>query len=262
MTIASFPDPKKVSEAEAEIAEFETSSVPGLWTAVSKPQILAEMRSRVRDPFKINQGRQPFCGPASIVFELVRKNPVRYVKICRSIYEIGGFQGQTQWIKASDRLPKSQGELQMPQADWMVLATLREAENLIFPIDPNAPETIRNLSGMTKSWEIAGWMKEVLGYTRVRYRNAYIMGDLKAMQESDFAIQSGGVGFALITAEGLLLNKPPKIPYPSHWIVLLGNLETIAENQIGFDIYTWGRKMTVKTDLKSLKKYLWGVVFG
>jgi hypothetical protein len=262
MTVISFPDPHKISEADAAIAEFEASPVPGSWSALSKPKILEELRSRVRDPFKVNQGKQPFCGPASIVFELVRKNPERYVKLCKSIYELGSFQCQTKWIKASDRLQKSIGELRMPQVDWMVFATLREAENLIFPIDPNAPEIVRSLSGMTKSWEIAGWMKEVLGYNRIRYRNAYVRGDLKAMQEADLAIQAGGVGFALITAEGLLLNKPPRVPYPSHWIVLLGNLETIADSQISFDIYTWGRKMNVKTDLSSLKKYLWGIVFG
>jgi hypothetical protein len=116
------------------IANFEKSNVPGVWATLDKNQVLADMRSRLADPFQVNQGGQPFCGPASILFELIRKQPLRYVQVCQSIFETGGFQGQTTRIKASQTLVKSRGRLRLSQADWMVLATLREAENSILTL--------------------------------------------------------------------------------------------------------------------------------
>lgn len=249
--------------------EFEQSSAPSVWPYLDKNQVVADMRSRINDPFQVNQGGQPFCGPAAILFELVRKQPLRYAQICRSLFETGSFQTRTKRVEAPTRLCQSHGQLRMPQADWMVLATLRNAENLIFPVDPNSPDIIRNLSGMTKSWEMKGWVREVLGYSKFKYDHTYIFGELEALQEAADCIANGGVALALITAEGLLENKHPLLPYPSHWISILGNL-SIQEGTIGkpnsgrvsFDIYTWAQKRHVDVNQDTFKDYLWGIVLG
>ena len=157
----------------------------------------------------------------------------------------------------------------MPQVDWMVLSSLRESENLIFPVEPNAPEIIRNISGMTKSWEMAGWAREILGGRDVKSHYAYFSGDLEALRAADLAIKAGGFAFALITAEGMLGNKPPLIPYPSHWVALLGNVAIREESsgkvdrsRVSFDIYTWGRKMRVDIAKKSFENYFWAAITG
>lgn len=263
------PNPILVQQALQATLDFENSIAPSLWPNLDKKQVVADMRSRINDPFLVNQGGQPFCGPAAILFELVRKQPLRYAQICRSLFETGSCQTQTKHVEAPPRLRQSQGQLRMSQADWMVLATLRNSENLIFPVDPNAPEIIRNLSGMTKSWEMNGWAREVLGYTNVKYDHTYIFGELDALQEAANAIAKGGVAFALITAEGLLENQHPLVPYPSHWISLLGNISiqpgTFGQpnsGKISFDIYTWAQKRHVDVSQDTFKDYLWGIVMG
>jgi hypothetical protein len=253
-------DPKLVQTALAEIDAFEKSAASGVWGSLNKATIVAEMRSRVNDPFQINQGGQPFCGPAAVLFELVRKQPLRYVRICQSLFETGYFQGANHWISAPDELRKdSHGDLKMGQADWMVLATLRQSENLLFPVEPNAPDLIRNLAGMTKSWEMRGWIKEILGYRKSEYYHAFLMNDMSALNQATAAVQAGGVAFFLITAEGMLQNSPPPIPFPSHWIALLGNV-SVANNQVGFDVYTWSKKLRIDIDMPSFKKYFWAAV--
>jgi hypothetical protein len=164
---------------------------------------------------------------------------------------------------------KRQLQKRMPQVDWMVLSALRESENLLFSIDASAPRIIRNISGMTKSWEMAGWAREILGGREVKCHYAYFSGDLPALQAAGAAIQAGGFAFALVTAEGMLGNQPPPIPYPSHWIVLLGNI-AISEGNFGkldracvsFDVYTWGRQMRVDIAKDSFEKYFWAAVAG
>lgn len=255
------PDPKLIQSTNAAIAAFEQSSSPSQWEFLDKATIVQDLRSRVSDPFQISQGGQPFCGPAAVLFELARKQPLRYVQICQSLWERGGLQGTTRWIAAPDQLRQaSQGDLQMSQIDWMVLATLREAETLLFPVEPNAPLIIRNIAGMTKSWEMRGWIREILGYRKTEYYHAYLMNDISALTQAANAVRSGGVAFMLITAEGMLQNNPPPIPFPSHWVALLGNVT--IQNQVSFDVYTWSKKLHVDLDLSSFKKYFWAGVTG
>jgi len=256
------PDAQLVQQAEAAIADFEKSIAPGAWPFLDKATIIADLRSRVRDPFQINQGGQPFCGPASVLFGLIRKQPLHYVEICRSLFLVGGFQGATQYIASSDELRQnSRGNLQMGQADWMVLSTLRDIEHTLFPVEPNAPEMIRNITGMTKSWELKGWMREILGYKSVNYYQAYLSNDVEALNQAIAVVNAGGIACALITAEGMLTDKPPMVPFPSHWIGLLGNV-AIQGDQISFDIYTWSRCMRLTMDMGSFKKYFWAAVSG
>ncbi len=262
LTGGYLPVPGLVEEAEAAIAAFEQSIAPGAWSFLDKATIIADMRARIHDPFQVNQGGQPFCGPAAVLFTLLCKQPLRYVEMCQSLFLIGGFQGYNHYVVSSERLRQdSHGNLQMGQADWMMLATLREAENLIFPVEPNAPDLIRNLAGMTKSWEMKGWVQEILGYKTVHYNHAYLMNDISAMQEAAMAIEAGGVAFALITAEGMLENTPPLVPFPSHWIALLGNI-SVQGNPVTFDLYTWSKQLRLTMDSGSLKKYLWATVTG
>jgi hypothetical protein len=251
------------------VADFEQSNTPGVWTSIDKKQLLLEMRSRLVDPFQVNQGGQPFCGPASILFELIRKQPLRYVQICRNLFETGSFQATTARIQASKRLCQSRGRLRMGQADWMILSTLRESENVIFPVEPDAPDILRNLAGMTKSWEMKGWTREVLGYRKVKYIHTYIYGEFEALKETEAVIASGGVAFALITAAGLLGSKKPFLPYPNHWITILGNISIQGgdwleddNGRISLDIYSWARKYHVDLDEGPFQDYFWGVVMG
>jgi hypothetical protein len=253
-------DPAQVPLALATLAQFEQSSAPSAWPYLEKDILLAELRARVQDPFQVSQGGQPFCGPASVLFDLVRQQPQRYVQICWSLFTTGGFQGHGHFIAASEALRRaSRGDLKMSMVDWMLLATLRDSESDLFPVEPNAPDLIRNLAGMTKSWELKGWVTELLGYKSVKYDHAYLINDASAMTHAATALQAGGVAYALITAEGMLGDRPPLLPFPSHWVTILGNI-AVQGDPVHFDIYTWSKCLRLTMDPTSFKKYLWATV--
>jgi len=253
--------PDVLQQAESKIEDFAASAMPGIWTLLNKATLAKEMRDRVHNPYRVCQGGQPFCGPASVLFELVRKNPVKYVEICSYLYLLGGFHTASRYIPSSDDVRRATyGDLRMSQADWMVLATLRDMENVLFPVEPNAPDWVRNLAGMTKPWEMCGWIKEILGYKTVECNYAFI-NDIPALKKAAEVIRAGGVAFALISAEGMLTDEPPLFSLPTHWIGLVGNV-SIQPDAIAFDIYTWSKKMRLKMDPASFKKYFWAVITG
>lgn len=257
-------------QAMLALNQFQASDQPGVWPHLNKDKIIKDIRARLQNPFSVNQGQQPFCGPACILFELIRKFPLRYVELCRDLFETGGFQAQSRRIQTSAKLrDASQGNLRMGPADWMILATLRESENLIFPVEPNAPDIVRNLAGMTKSWEMKGWVREILGYDHVDYVHTYVLRDLTALKKAQSIIDQGGVAFGLITARALLSDDPPRITAPDHWIAIVGNINIQKgtfwrhdSGHVSFDVFTWAKQVTVKADESPFEDAFWGVVLG
>jgi hypothetical protein len=260
---------------EQQLAKFARSTQTGVWNHLDKQQIIDDLRDRINNPYQIQQGEQPFCGPAAVVFELIRKQPARYIEICQNLYEYGSFQGYTKKIVAAGRLCRSYGNLRMAQADWMILATLRDCANKIVPVHPKAPKLIREIGGITKPWEINGWVKELLGYAQTKSHPTPISGEFRALQEAHSTIESGGVAFALINSQGLLGNNSFLASrfhrvYPNHWVTIVGNISIepptkITKNKhsrVEFDIYSWGRKIRVSTDTATIKDFFWGVTVG
>ena len=163
----------------------------------------------------------------------------------------------------------------MAQADWMLLATLRDCANTIVPVHPKAPRLMRELGGITKPWEINGWAKELLGYSQMKSHPTILSGEFRALQEADSAIKDGGVAFGLINSQGLLgtnsfLAARFHRIYPNHWVTIVGDISIepphkITKNKqsrVQFDMYSWGRKIHVNTDTATIKDFFWGVTVG
>lgn len=260
---------------DERLANFARSPQTGVWKHLDKQQIVRDLHDRIVDPYQIQQGEQPFCGPAAVVFELIRRQPHRYIDICQSLYESGSFVGTTKTIVAAGRLCRSYGNLRMAQADWMLLATLRDCANMLVPVHPKAPKLIREFGGMTKPWEVNEWVRELLGYTVTKAYPTPLWNEFRALQEAQKTIDAGGVAFGLINSQGLLGNNSFLASrfhriYPNHWVTILGNISIDSVSQVAkkkraivnFDIYSWGRKIKVNTDAAAIRDYFWGITIG
>jgi hypothetical protein len=262
-TVVDVPDLDPVQEA---IDRFEQSSRPGIWPYIQKTALLADIRQTLSNPFSINQNYTPFCGPAAIVFELVSKQPSRYVAICQSLYETGSFQGRTKQVKPSQTLLTSKIRQGISEADWMLMAALRDTENALFPIDASSGEFVNNIAGITTPWEMKGWAYEILGYDQVNYESTYVYGEFEAIRKAHQVRQRGGVGFLMIDA-AMLGGETPSVAYPNHWVSYLDGLQIddgIWHRQdsghIRFNCYSWGRKISVDLGEGPFEDYMWGVV--
>jgi hypothetical protein len=249
------------------LQQFVQSDRPSCWPGIEKALLIRQMSDRLANPFCVNQGGQPFCGPTAVLFELIRKRPLRYIDICQQLYETGEFKGVSRTIGTTARLRQSQGNLRMAVADWLILATLRDANNILFPVDPNAPTFARNMSGITKPWEMVGWLREVMGYRHVKFRYSFFFGDLAGLQYAQEVIDRGGIALMLITTEQMLTAKPGTITMPNHWIALLGNVVVdpapwpwqLDRGQVRFTAYSWGRSYGIDMPGPAFVDRFWGV---
>ncbi len=255
------PDLTPDDLVSSAIDEFERSTEPGVWPQIDKAPLIEQLRERRLDASKIRQRRSQFCGPTSIVYELARTQPRRYVALCRQLYETGGFWSRTNRIDAPASLRASRVGQRMTAADWMLIATMRNEENLLFGTLPDSTGLVSGLEGMTNHWEMEGWTSEILLKDDVVNTTTFLWGELDALHYGHQVWLAGGHAFLLIHTA--LFDEPGAIvpPWPDHWVVYQGGLDEVGE-RIRFDVYTWGRIEHVDTTLEHLEDCLDVVVTG
>lgn len=258
--------PKTVEEA---INQFANSNLPSKWPHINKTDLLNDIRQTVADPYRVNQNRTPFCGPASITFELVRKQPIQYVRFLKQLYEIGQFKTKTgKIVKAGRKLLASKKPDEISVADWVFIGTLRDAKNLFVSVkSEGGTDFPSRIAGGTGVPAMKSWTKHVLGFRKAKYKSAIFFGDIKTLKKANSALRRGGVAFPVIH-KGLIEEiytdwGGPQIP--NHWVVFLGNLQVKRRNvadSVQFDLYSWGQKFHIKTDKRTFRQYYTGVVIG
>jgi hypothetical protein len=236
---------------------FRNSPRPGVWRHIEKADLVRDMEDKINNPSRVDQLDQPVCGPTAIVYELVSRQPARYVQICQELYETGSFHALTEDIWASEDLLNSEPHLSL--ADWMLIGTLRDHANLYFGIDSE----VSGIEGLSTPWEMEEWTRLILGY-HPEYTSTYLYGELDALREGEGALARGGVAFLMI--DGDLVKWDWVIEHcqsycPKHWVSLLGNVG-IEGGVVQFSVYTWGSERDLAKDVDDFENCMWGVVTG
>jgi hypothetical protein len=248
---------------ELELQAFEASPAPGVWAGIDKAGLIADLRATLADPItQVNQNQAQFCGPTAIVLELVERSPRRYVRLCRQLFETGSFTGRTKTVTASEGLRAATVGQGMSPVDWMLIATMRESENAIFPVDPDAGEVMGGAQGFTTPWEMDGWAGEILLCDTTAISTTFVWGEFDAIRYAEQVRAGGGVAFVLVHSELFNPDQSSSIPpWPDHWIVYRGGLWE-ADGRIDFDVYTWGSIRHVSVPADRFESCMFAVVTG
>ncbi|MEM7339048.1 MAG: hypothetical protein AAF467_10400 [Actinomycetota bacterium] len=247
------------SRADIAAAEFERSEQAGVWAAIDKATLLGNVRDRQNRAIEIDQERSNFCGPTSVVYELARTQPRRYVEMCRQLYETGGFWSRSERVEAPQSLRSDAVGQKMDPADWMLIATMRNAENALFKVKAASRGIRSGLEGMTHPWEIKGWAEEILGKDDVDVKTCFVFGELDAIKRAQEAFDAGGSAFILLNMAVLKSGERDIPPWPDHWVVFHGNLD-ITDDRVTYDVYTWGKIMTLDLDRERFEDHIFTVV--
>jgi hypothetical protein len=264
-TVADRSDLDGIDRVELELQAFEASAAPGVWANIDNADLIADLRATIADPVtEVDQNRSQFCGPTAIAFELIRRMPRRYVRLCRSLYETGAFETRSHSISASDGLREASVAQGMSPVDWMLVATMRESGNAVFGVDPDASGVTAGLQGMTTHWEMEGWTSEVLGEQNTARSTTFVWGEMDALRYAEEVFAAGGVAFMMIHDVLLTDDDDSTVPpWPTHWVVYDGGL-TVDESsgRVDFDVYTWGSIRHVSKSIDRFESCMFGIVTG
>jgi hypothetical protein len=198
-----------------------------------------------------------------VVFDLVRRNPLRYVEVCRSLYETGRVDmGGGSVIEPGGACRASAPKPGITPADWLLLAGMRDAANVLFPVTASSG----GIAGISTPDELMGWATRLLGMGHAHYESTLVYGEFAAMRGARRALELNGVAYLLIDS-ALLTGNRPAVHIPNHWVTFLGGLSIDDgvwwkhdSGRITFDCYSWGAKHHLVKGEGTFEDSLFGVV--
>ena len=257
---------RKMLQLPAELYHFKQSTHSGVWPHIDKDILINDIRLTILNPLKVNQKSAPLCGPTAVVYELVSRQPHRFVQFCRQLWEKGLLVARGKTIKASQTL-KSSPDPPLSPADWILIATMREDENLFLEIDNDVSDLEGYTGGAVWIFEILGpspmktWARHILNYNQIDSLSTYITEEMKALGMAHEAWQKDGTAFMLINSA--MLDEGDCEIYPNHWVAYDGGLQIdLTKETVSFNCYSWGKIYELTMKIDKFTSCMFGVVTG
>jgi hypothetical protein len=220
------------------------------WRYLNRLAVARDVRTRLENPNSFAQGNTFLCGIATFVRVWATDNPVGYAQLAIDLFEKGKGQivGHARYggkdIAPSDALLASPVGGGVPDGDWIVLASIREAFNSVF--DYGADEGIFRI----KAWNMpsdVGREFRAAGYTNIVEKAGLTKGGIQSLEEASDLYDDGWRVILLVHSD--IISSPVPLTggrflrTSNHWI---GLNSAIDINRFGpewtikpFDVYSW-----------------------
>lgn len=240
-------------KALALVDEFEAKTTKGKFTKLSRANVAQGVRERIKDPFLIQQSVTGTCVPASVVHGLAKNRPLDYAAAVTGLFDIGGWT-IGKWVLKPDvalfdmPCPVS-ADFPFNEADWVILASIRDSENWFFDFHSER-DHFGDGSSMSEPKE---WMKKA-GFTDVQADDGGVfystLTDKDRMIRKCLRLYNDGYHVILAINASIIdsgLKPYPKVSGSNHVVAVAGTFEIPADldNKVTIPIFTWGKKMNL-----------------
>lgn len=258
------------TEAHGIVTTFAAADGPGAWR-LDRAAVAARLHELIDAPGRIRQGGNNLCGPAALFTVWLRRDPVAAVTYAVRLFEEGRAPLGDLAVRASAALraiayPQSARVGRCPQADWLMMAALRDTTNRVLPYASisrwREPAAGITMAGAVRGWFAAtGLFGSVVDETNPVWRK----GVRHAM-----ALRPGPDRevVALIAME--LLRRPTSrlrrtrdlvvALVPNHWVVLRSPVVRTGPQRVGMRVWTWGEEYHVEVPVARLRRCYFGAV--
>jgi hypothetical protein len=283
---------------EYQLFSFEQSQKNGVWDKINKKSLIDDMKSKLIKlyPAKfygqgilgtgVSQGDLNFCGPASVTHELIRTNPLRYVILCRDVFEKGYYKGIKNTYNASAALRscKVPDDLTIYSnnpvscADWLVMSTIRDGTDpLIYPRPDGFPVTEEkgiHLNGVDDTDLYIKWLKDILGHSYVDLDTSYLWGEDTIIRKCEENYAKGNTSILRVNADILFegddsdwyikddFKSNHAIAYAGGLEISNGSMYSWDGGNVKFKCFTWGEIKDVDVTEERFEDSLFGAAHG
>jgi hypothetical protein len=244
-----------IDKALADLETWRTSKVAGKFTKINKTTMLTEIAARLKNPELMDQAKTPLCGPLTILMALAQQDPQRYVAMAKSMYETGKFTLRGKTIQPDSHLYPAAVPAGSPHVDWMLSASMRDAENALFDYEPGDAAT-----AITLPSEMEAWMTTVLGCANVDHLQTYVYGEKKALGVARDAVAAGNVAAILVDHQYMPGQKKGTFNIQDHWVLLV-DVQSIGD-RVKFRVMSWGQIYAIDLNTDRFEDLFMGVVIG
>lgn len=234
-----------------------------------------QIKNRVNDPWKINQALTSLCGMAALYYAMAKRDPKGYEKLAKELFRTGEYAISSYILKPHEKAlsmydvnPSYDNyiAMEMPEIDWIVLATTRSKESLNDYFVYNGFENgdIDMLKAVNWPEMLTRMCKEVAGFSSAEAIDLGLLqiankkgmsgklndaiGDMDIMHLKiiDRKYKQGHTILMMIDSdmiEDKASYNPKALTTNIHWGVYEGGLNFLEVGDskfVGFRIYTWG----------------------
>lgn len=245
------------------------------WGSIDRTRFADGIDARIDDPSKISSAGSSLCGPASVAFNLASGDPAAYAKFAIGMYESGRGQIRSKTYKASSDLRAKTLPAGNSEADWVVLASLRDDDNWWFTYDgKDSLWNIAEAKAITLPHTMAKWF-ENCGYTDVRNETNLVTNkDWDNVRAANKLLADGYKVSLFVNADILYTSKQDSAGVvPDHWIGLQSKLVNSTNihdplAKVSGQIFSWGQVRELSQDaekkvsVKQLLNHYYGYVAG
>jgi hypothetical protein len=221
------------------VTQFERRSGGSVWMHITRNDVAFDLRLRIDNPNMIDSSMVNLCGPAVFFRNLAIDDPVTYAKAGIDLYErssctIGSLTVSTDFYLWNSSAPRP-----MTGLDWMMLASLRNSENMMTRYQ-SASDVF---AAITRPSCLESWFRAA-GYRSV-IDEAYIYREKSIQNEAHIRraeyLRSAGYKLCLFISSNMLKGASQNIGswIPDHWVVVDTPI-TIDGGNIRLDVFSWG----------------------
>ncbi|MBD3334362.1 MAG: hypothetical protein GF355_02500 [Candidatus Eisenbacteria bacterium] len=264
------------AEALAHVAALTGGSGSSPWK-LGRTQTFDRLKQLINNPDLIDQDSLNLCGPAAFLRLWIARDPLAVAKFAGELYETGrssinGYEvapdGDSLIAKDYAALKTAHGPDFCPEAEWMIMGSLRDAENIFFDFEGTPDET---LSGATFPSEMQTWLRSTGLYATVQDEaNLFLTRGL----DHALSLTPGpGRDVALLINAHMLaqMNVTRGVPksnefilnaFPNHYILLTAPIAEMPGEKLQVHYWTWGQQYTGLVDRETFRVNYYGAVMG
>lgn len=224
------------------------------WPKLDAVTVLQRIEELAGDANKFQQGALGLCTAAAFYHHVLQRKAADCRSFANALYGAGvGFLGNLKVAPDTDLRNVDYAALAAatpsmpPQADWMLMSSLRDSENWFFDFE-GAPD--ESVAIKTSAKELSGWYRDTGFYTAVMFSDSTGIPAIKAIEKSPTKHIALWIEASLLGAKG------------THMITLESPM-TVDEvaDKISFDYWTWGQPVkTLSTKLSTFRDAYLGVI--
>lgn len=217
------------------------------WPKLDSTTVLTRIQNLKNDANLFNQGTIGLCTTACFYHHMIQRDAAKFESFANALYGGGiGYMGNLRVAPGTDLRNADYAALSAkyanmpPQADWMLMSSLRDSENWFFDYE-GAPDESTAIETPTK--ELKGFYVSTGLYNNVVFHDGTSVADIKAISKTAKDHVVLWIRTALLGGSG------------THVITLEGPITVDeANDKVTFDYWTWAQPVkTMNTTLTSFK---------
>lgn len=226
------------------LRDFFTTAATTAFPHLTRARVTIGLLMRVGKPTLIRQGMASVCGPAAMMFNYASDAPASYTRLALDLFQKGqGTLGRL-LIKPDHDVRNYDPPYSITHADWLVLASLRDSENLFLDFQSTGTDT----AGITLPSELWTWFNKA-GYRDVIDNTNLTNMFHKEAEDIDSANALFKKGYrvclfisANMTESDMKEEDNQMVRgsvFTRHWVVQRSPIDR-SNDKVKFQVFTWG----------------------